>query len=34
MVVGIELPEIEHGIRPGDVIAGKYRIERILGAGG
>src|ERR1700759_3311699 len=22
------------GVRPGDVIAGKYRLERVLGAGG
>ncbi|MGD0525383.1 MAG: protein kinase [Polyangiaceae bacterium] len=27
-------PSIDPGVRPGDVLAGKYRVERILGAGG
>jgi len=26
--------ESSAGVRPGDVLAGKYRIERILGIGG
>ena len=27
-------PSIHPGVQPGDVLAGKYRVERILGAGG
>ncbi len=27
-------PSIDPGVQPGDVLAGKYRVERILGAGG
>jgi serine/threonine-protein kinase len=27
-------PEIDPGVHPGDVLAGKYRVERVLGAGG
>src|SRR5580698_7299320 len=27
-------PQPQAGVRPGDILAGKYRVERILGAGG
>src|SRR5580658_8834970 len=27
-------PGVEVGVRPGDVLAGKYRVERLLGVGG
>ncbi len=27
-------PEIEAGVSPGEVLAGKYRVERVLGVGG
>src|ERR1039458_4601801 len=26
--------DVRAGVRPGDVLAGKYRVERVLGAGG
>jgi serine/threonine protein kinase len=27
-------PDVQSGVRPGDVLAGKYRVERVLGIGG
>src|SRR5262245_32128366 len=30
----VETPQIVAGVREGDLLAGKYRIDKILGAGG
>jgi len=30
----IDAPETAAGVREGDVLAGKYRVEKILGVGG
>ena len=29
-----DIPQVAVGVREGDILAGKYRVERILGAGG
>ena len=29
-----DIPQVAVGVREGDILAGKYRVERILGVGG